>query len=336
MRKKIVLIPAGFIAVILVAIIAFLLVKASQVNAGREETNALLDRTVFPKLANIGSINTLSVLPIIDFLAENEDLRTEPGVSYLVRADDTTILMDVGYNAGEEHPSPLLQNMKALNVKLSDIDMIFISHLHVDHLGGMREMKKGEFSLSRGPVKLGEIPVYAPSPLRPSEWNSGPKVRVLSEPTVIAPGIVSTGPIPRFLFLVGKTDEQVLALNLKGKGIVLVIGCGHPTVERIIQRAKMLFDQPIYAVIGGLHFPVKGGRGNLGPINVQYIVGADRAPWRGLDEADVDHAIEAIRKERISILSLSPHDSSDWSLERFHRAFQNEWVDLKVGKELLL
>ena len=278
----------------------------------------------------------VTVLPLIDFYSDDNNLKTEPGVSYLVKADSTTILMDVGDNRKGLHPSALLQNMNALNIKSGDFSMIFISHLHPDHLGGLSEARKGEFSLSQGAVKLGDIPVYSPGPLKPSRWNPGPRVVEVSEPRVIAPGIASLGVIPRHLFLFGKTDEQVLAINLRGKGIVLIVGCGHPSIERIIQRTKMLFNEPIYAIIGGLHFPVKGGRGNIGPINIQYIVGTDRAPWNGLNEQDVERAIKSIQKEKISVISLSPHDSSDWSLEKFKHAFPNSWMDLRVGKGLTL
>ncbi len=336
MMKKIVLIPLGFILLLIASVSVFLLLKAHQVDAGRGEMNRLLDGTVFPKLLNVGTVENLTILPLIDYYTDDKNLATEAGVSYLVKADDRVILMDVGFNRDGVHPSPLLRNMKALNVDPGRIDMIFISHIHPDHVGGMAEMKKGEFSLSRGPVSLGKIPVYSPGPLIPSKWNPGPEVEIIAGPKVIAPGIVTLGVIPRYLYFFGKTDEQVLAINLKGRGIVLVVGCGHPTIERIIERTKMLFDRPIYAIVGGLHFPVKGGRSYMGPINVQYVVGADRAPWNGLDERDLDSAIGAIKKERVRALSLSPHDSSDWSMEKFMRAFANEWRFLKVGREIVL
>jgi 7,8-dihydropterin-6-yl-methyl-4-(beta-D-ribofuranosyl)aminobenzene 5'-phosphate synthase len=338
MNKKIkmALILVSIILLLIVSAATFLLVKASQVNAGREEINAILDKTAYPKLANVGYVKRVTVLPVIDFYSDDKNHQTEPGVSYLVKADNTAILMDVGYNMKGLHPSALIQNMNALNLKPEDINMIFISHVHPDHVGGISESRKGEFSLSRGPVKLGAIPVYAPGPHKPSRWNPGPRVIEVYEPRVIALGIASLGVIPRFLFLFGRTDEQVLAINLKGKGIVLIIGCGHPSIERIIERTKMLFNEPIYAIIGGLHFPVKGGRGNIGPVNIQYIVGADRAPWNGLNEQDVEIAIKMIQNEKVSVISVSSHDSSDWSLEKFKQAFPNIWRDLKVGKEITL
>ena len=152
--------------------------------------------------------------------------------------------MDVGFNRAKQHPSPLLHNMQTLGVSPDDLDYIFFSHLHLDHMGGMREQKTGQFSLSQGPVKLPEITVYAPDTLSPSSWNPGPRVKVIKEPEVLSPGIASIGVIPRNIFLMGYTQENSLAINVAGKGIVLVIGCGHQKIERIIERTRQLFDEP--------------------------------------------------------------------------------------------
>ena len=35
-------------------------------------------------------------------------------------------------------------------------------------------------------------------------------------------------------------------------------------------------------------------------------------------------------------ISLSPHDSSDWSIEQFKNAFGNKYHDLKAGKEMII
>ncbi|MDO9263447.1 MAG: MBL fold metallo-hydrolase, partial [Desulfosalsimonadaceae bacterium] len=245
----------------LLALVFLLAVKKNvELKNGRRKAAADRAAMKIEPLASPGVVGKLSILPLIDYYADRPDLRTEPGVSYLVKADDTAILLDVGFNAKKEHPSPLLQNMAALGVSMSEIGMIFISHAHLDHLGGMRDQKEKTFSLSQGPVALSDIPVYAPVPIAPSHWNPGPKTRVITDPVVLKPGIASIGVIHRFLFLMGRTLENALAVNVEGKGIVLIIGCGHQTIERIIERILTLFDAPIYAIIGGLHFPVGGGR----------------------------------------------------------------------------
>ncbi len=285
-------------------------------------------------LSPFGGVQSLSILPLVDFYAEESSLQTEPGVSYLIRADETTILLDTGLNAKKAHPSPLLQNMAQLGVSEKEIDMIFLSHLHLDHVGGMKNQKEKTFSLSNGAVDLGPIPVYAPAHVTASTFNPAPVTTVIREPTVLKPGIASIGVIPRYLFLMGDTAENALAVNVEGKGIVLIIGCGHQTIGRILDRAQKLFDEPIYAIIGGLHFPVSSGRIMIGPVNIQRIVGSDQPPWRGLGKKDVAEAIEAIKKASPELIALSPHDSCDWSLDQFRQAFGDAYVDLKVGREI--
>jgi 7,8-dihydropterin-6-yl-methyl-4-(beta-D-ribofuranosyl)aminobenzene 5'-phosphate synthase len=226
--------------------------------------------------------------------------------------------------------------MKTLGISESNIDMIFFSHPHLDHVGGMKEQKEKTFSLSQGPVSLPNLPVYSPADISASRWNPGPETHVIKDPVVLKEGIVSIGVIPRYLFLMGYTLENSLAINVAGKGIVLIIGCGHQTIERILERTRALFDEPIFAIIGGLHYPVNGGRIMIGPINIQRIVGSDRPPWISIRESDAKNAIAAIKKVSPKIVALSPHDSSDWCIDQFKQTFGDTYVDVKVGKEIVI
>ncbi len=303
---------------------------------GRKRALSEIRNTSVEPLPGYGSVDRCSIMPLLDFHAARGDLKREPGVSYLVKAGTKRILVDLGYNHAKEHPSPLLHNMQILGVDPSALDMIFISHAHPDHLGGMREHRDRTFSVSRGKVKLGRVPVFAPVEVAPSAHNPGPVVQVVSWPRVLAPGVASIGAIPRELFLMGPVREQALAVHVKGKGIALVIGCGHQTIERIIERARMLFREPVFAVVGGLHFPVKGGRIKVGPINVQKLVGSDLPPWKGLRASEVERAIVLLKSLDLEILALSPHDSSDWALSRFRSEFPVAYRELKAGDEIVL
>ncbi len=327
----------GFVlAVLLLIFLVFFLNKMNIQRAGKNRAEEEIKNMRFAKLSPFGTVKNLSILPLVDYYAERDDLKTEPGVSYLVKADNTTILMDVGRNLESEHPSPLLTNMELLGVKIEDIDILFFSHIHLDHVGGMEEQKQGTFSISKGEVKLGEIPAYAPADISPSSWNPGPKVNTIREPTVLEPGIASIGVHPRYLFLMGYTLEHSLAINVKGKGIVLIVGCGHQKVERIIERAREIFHEPIYGIIGGLHYPIYGGRLMKGPLDLQYLTASDDPPWEGLKEEDVKNALKTIKKVNPQVIALSPHDSSDWTLEQFRQTFQEKYVDIKVGKEIII
>ena len=323
-----------FVLITLIALI--FLKKIVELKKGKKQAEAELAAMGISKLSSPGTVKTLSILPLVDYYTDNADLKTEPGVSYLVSADNTNILLDVGFNKKKEHPSPLLHNMKTLGISESDINIIFFSHRHLDHLGGMTEQKEKTFSLSQGPVSLPNVPVYAPARLSASRWNPGPEPQIIKDPVVLKKGIASIGVIPRYLFLMGYTPENALAINVEDKGIVLIIGCGHQTIERIIERTQALFDEPIYAIIGGLHYPVNGGRIMIGPINIQRIVGSDKPPWVSIQESDVQNAISAIKSVSPKIVALSPHDSSDWCIDQFKQAFGDTYVDVKVGQKIMI
>ena len=314
-----------YVILCLAAIICVIFcIKLVQLIAGNKKVAKELTGLKFKKLS-LDTVKQLSILPLVEFYADDPSLKTEAGVSYFIQADDTKILMDLGFNQDKAHPSPLVHNAEKLNVSLSDLDTIFISHRHLDHIGGMKEQKNKEFSLSQGKTNLPPITVYSPSRISPSHWNPGPEVQVVNSPFELVKGVASIGSIPRNLFVLGHTLENSLAIHVAGKGIVLIIGCGHQTIERIIERAQALFDEPIYGIIGGLHFPVTSGRVMLGPLNLQNIVGTHRFPWQGIGKKDVTNAIQAIKRINPKLVALSPHDSSDWSIEQFRTAFKDKY-----------
>jgi 7,8-dihydropterin-6-yl-methyl-4-(beta-D-ribofuranosyl)aminobenzene 5'-phosphate synthase len=273
------------------------------------------------------TVSTLSVLPLIDFYTADDALVGEAGVSYLVRADDTTILFDVGYNKKGVSPSPLKKNMEALGVSRDEIDMVFISHRHVDHTGGLGAQKARTFTLSPDDTEPLEVPAYVPDEM----VHASATVKLVRDPLQIAPGVFSIGTIPRSIWLLGMTWEQALAVNVKDKGIVLIMGCGHQTLERAIIRTESLFDEPLYGVIGGLHYPVTG-RAHA----VQRVIGTGRPPWRFIGKDDVRAAVDYLQRKDPKLVAISPHDSCDWTVGAFREAFGDRYRELVVGREIVV
>jgi len=163
----------------------------------------------------------------------------------------------------------------------------------------------------------------------------GAKPVCTKEPQVVGPGIATTGTIPRQLFIVGWTEEQAIAVNVAGKGIVLIVGCGHQTIEKLVARTKRVFSKPIYGIVGGLHYPIPDGRLRKFGLDVQPLV-ATESPFRGLTMENMQADIDRIKALNPGVVGLSPHDSSDEAVAAFRKTFGPVFKEIKVGEEIVI
>ena len=281
---------------------------------------------------NLGTTKTLEILPLIDWYTNKSSLMVEAGVSYLVKTDETAILFDLGYNSEQRDPSPLLNNMRELEIELDDFDTIFISHNHPDHVGGTKYMRRKSFSLTSHQIELKGKKVYTPVPM------SYPNLKpiCIEKPTQIAKGIASIGTIPNQLFFLGWTMEQSLACHVEGKGIVLLVGCGHQTLPRIIQRAEKVFEVPLFGLVGGLHYPVSSGRDKVMGIEIEKFVGTGKLPWRPITMDEVEENIQFLKSRNPKVVALSAHDSCDASLAAFRDTCGAAYREIRVGERIII
>lgn len=284
-----------------------------------------------PKISNFGSTKSLSVLPLIEWYTSRPELLGEPGVSYLIETDHNTILFDVGLNQDETDPSPLQHNMQVLGITTADFDTVVISHNHPDHVGGFKWMDLNTFSLGNEQIDLSGKRAFTPIPMTYPGLNPVHS----KDPTVIAPGVATIGTIPRQLFLAGWIEEQALAINVEGKGMVIIVGCGHQTVSKILELTEQVFSEPIYGLIGGLHYPVPDGRLTMFGLDIQPIVSTESL-FSPITMEDVMAHLERLRGRRPGIVSLSGHDSSDEAVEQFRQAFGPAYRDLRVGERIIV
>jgi 7,8-dihydropterin-6-yl-methyl-4-(beta-D-ribofuranosyl)aminobenzene 5'-phosphate synthase len=280
------------------------------------------------KLTDFGSTKSLEILPLIDWHVAHDGLAGESGVAYLVRTDHATVLFDVGLNAEAEDPSPLLRNMRRLDVDVQQIDAIVISHPHGDHTGGGKWVRKDSFSLTDQQIDLGDIKAYTPMPME----YPGIEVTHTADPTVIAPGVATIGVITNYFFFMGETPEQALAVNLEAKGIVFIVGCGHQTLKKIVDRAEALFEAPLFGVVGGLHYPVSKERN----IDIHRYLGTGRLPGKLFSTEEVQANVDFLKKRGVGVVGLSPHDSCDTSIGIFKRSFGDTYTDIVVGREIVI
>jgi 7,8-dihydropterin-6-yl-methyl-4-(beta-D-ribofuranosyl)aminobenzene 5'-phosphate synthase len=284
---------------------------------------------IAPRLDSIGEVDELSIVPVVERLASSDALQGEPGVSYLVRAGTSRLLFDTGLNARGVARPALVHNADALRVHLHDLDAVVISHVHADHVGGPRTQFRKTFAFSAEPLEPRGIPAYVPTDMRHDRAD----VVITRTPTVIAPGVAVLPPLPANMFWLGPLAEQVVVINVRGFGLVLVSGCGHPRIERMLAATERVLDLPIKAVVGGLHLPVHP----FGtPLLVQGTLGNPNWPWKPLGEADVATAVEEIAARGPRFVALSSHDSTPWTYDAFSRAFGDRYRTLHVGDELVV
>jgi 7,8-dihydropterin-6-yl-methyl-4-(beta-D-ribofuranosyl)aminobenzene 5'-phosphate synthase len=147
------------------------------------------------------------------------------GFSCLVEMDGRRLLFDTGGDG-----TILLKNMEALNLDPRSISEIFISHGHLDHMGGLADFLR----LNRN------IRVYLPrSCSKPLEAR---EVISVQDPIEISENLFSTGELPG--------AEQSLVVKTE-KGLAVICGCSHPGVATILKAASR-FGR-VAALIGGLH-----------------------------------------------------------------------------------
>ena len=167
----------------------------------------------------------MKVTIVYDNTSFLKNLQADWGFSALVEFRERKILFDTGANG-----KILLSNMKKLKINPQEIEDVFISHLHWDHIGGLEA-----FLQVNNNVKL-----WVPSCF--SEVENAKEVIEIKEPRKLYEGIYSTGELEGI--------EQSLCIETK-KGIVILVGCSHPKMENILQKASEFGK--VYGIIGGLH-----------------------------------------------------------------------------------
>lgn len=215
---------------------------------------------------------------------EREQLRAEHGLSLLLTitrdGQRETILYDCGLSRdGVAH------NLDVLGISMDDVRTVVLSHGHADHHGGLEglfaRVGRRRMPLVLHPDAWKERKVIFPTGvetrLPPPSHNDldregweileerGPSL--LLEDSVLVTGQVDrvtdfeTGfPIQYELTDHGYEpdpwiwEDQAVVVHLRGKGLVILSGCGHAGVVNIMRYAQALTGvDHIHAFVGGMH-----------------------------------------------------------------------------------
>jgi 7,8-dihydropterin-6-yl-methyl-4-(beta-D-ribofuranosyl)aminobenzene 5'-phosphate synthase len=246
-----------------------------------------------PKEGIMPSANTreITVTTVFDNYAVDARLTTRWGFAAVVSTPSGAILFDTGSDG-----ATLLFNMKRLGIDPSDIRQVIISHVHDDHLGGLRG-----FLRANAKVQV-FIPRSFPDHVRRAIDGAGARHQDVFEPTRILPGIRTTGPLGTWL------QEQALVVETS-KGLVVMTGCAHPGIVTIVRKAQAMSPKADVAlVMGGFHL-------------------LSDSPGQ------IDEIVRAFRELGVQRVAPS-HCIGDLARSRFREAYGPNYVDAGVGMTL--
>ena len=230
--------------------------------------------------------------------------------------------------AGHEHrflfdagasPDGVTENMRRLGLDPSSIEAIVCSHGHFDHTSGIDGLIRAlgrpnlpvmihpHFWRRRRLQLPGREPLELPTTSPRALVEAGFDIIEERQPSFLfGRSVLITGEVarttgyepgfpPQQAWLDGSwqpdpfvLDDQALIVNVAGKGLVVITGCGHAGVVNIARYARLLTGgQPLYALLGGFHL---GGPAfepliprvldDLAALNPGVLVPAHCTGWR--------------------------------------------------------
>jgi 7,8-dihydropterin-6-yl-methyl-4-(beta-D-ribofuranosyl)aminobenzene 5'-phosphate synthase len=206
----------------------------------------------------------------------------EWGLSALIEVDGRCVLFDAG-----RRPDTVVHNARALDVDLSCVTDVVLSHFHFDHTSGIRTLleevrprnpdairrihvAEGFFRPRRTPAVSDERESNQMIEARGSLEDAGVEFIVHAGPTEIVPGLWLTGPVARphpeknypaqikieenGRWIDDYVPESQGVTIVTAEGHIVLLGCGHSGVVNMLTHVQAaVADLPIHAVMGGLH-----------------------------------------------------------------------------------
>ena len=261
---------------------------------------------------------------LVDAFGGSAELHQDWGYSALVEYGGKRVLFDTGNNN-----EGFARNVRALGMDLSRLDAVVILHRHGDHTDGLRYLLTVNphvriyvpddeyFGGNTPPVFFRQTSPGLPREMRyfngaipdvvphGSAWRAN-FVRVDST-VEIAPGLTLVRNIAAGRQF-GETPELSLVVQTP-TGPVVMVGCSHPGIERILASVTSAVNPHIRLVVGGMHLVTT------------------------LD-AEVARVISALQKEW-GVKAVAPgHCTGERAFAQMRRAFGADYVYAGVGTSI--
>ena len=225
-----------------------------------------------------------------------EGLETAWGFSSLVIGAEKTILLDSGGDG-----SILLGNMEKLAVEPKSIDIVVLSHLHGDHTGGLDSF------LEKNSDVTTYLPKSFPKKFKDNVLSFRSKIVEVEQSLKICENIYSTGQLGRLI------KEQSLIVRTD-KGLIVITGCAHPGIVKIVNAAKDLMRAP------ALREPKD---------DILLVIGGFHLEWA--TKGKIEKTISAFKQ--IGVRYVGPaHCSGNKARSLFEKRFGENYIDVGAGK----
>lgn len=238
------------------------------------------------------SLSPLNITIVYNNNEYNELLETASGFSCLIKGLEKTILFDTGGDS-----SILLSNMHKLEINPEEIDVIIISHIRHDHVGGLPGF------LEVNPEVAVYLPKSFPERIKREVRETNAELIEVSNQTEICENAYSTGEFGTCI------KEQSLIVKTE-KGLVVVIGCANPGIEYIVKDVKSKFKEDVYMVLGGYYLS-------------------------GIEQHQINEIINIIKNQGVAMIAPS-HCSDDFARRLIERGYGENFILLGAGKRLQL
>ncbi|MHC4665069.1 MAG: MBL fold metallo-hydrolase [Planctomycetota bacterium] len=176
----------------------------------------------------------ITITVVYDNSAYKEGLETGWGFSCIVTGAEKTILFDTGRD------DAVVRNMEKLGISPESVDVVVLSHIHPDHTGGL------ESFLDKRPDVAVDLPKSFPAKFKEDAAGSGGQIVEVGQSEKICEGAYSTGELGRWI------KEQSLVIQAEA-GLIVIVGCAHQGIVKIVSKVKELIEGEILLVMGGFH-----------------------------------------------------------------------------------
>jgi 7,8-dihydropterin-6-yl-methyl-4-(beta-D-ribofuranosyl)aminobenzene 5'-phosphate synthase len=231
---------------------------------------------------------------LYDAFGKTSNLTRGWGYSALIEYAGKRILFDTGGNKDD-----FAANVKLLGIDLTRLDFVVLSHRHIDHTSGLNyvlsvnpgvkiftpgdpalfgSLGSGSALMKLIQRKVDEVPEdmryfngQVPAKMAGGTPWPGAQFSAITALTEVLPGF--------FLFstqsdMPGTREMNEISMAVRTPhGLILVVGCSHPGIEKILGTASKI-DSRIYSVFGGFHLV------DISDTEVTQMVSRFRDHWK--------------------------------------------------------